>query len=80
LKFSRAKVSYYLKWTTNDKFIIDNPKQEDLNSQFVEYIWIEKINTREKILFSLDCIPLLIKEINQQEQHTKIFAQTLAKK
>ena len=74
------KLVYHLRWTTSEKFIIDKPKQEDLNSQFVEYIWIEKINKKGKILFSPDCIPLLIKEINQQEQHTKIFGKTLTKK
>jgi hypothetical protein len=74
------KLVYHLAWTTKDNFLIDKPKEEDLNSKFVEFIWIEKINGKGKIVFSPNCTSLLIKEINQQEQHTKIFGKTLTKK
>ena len=73
-------VMHYLKWTNNTNIVIEDPKDEDLNSEFKDLIWIkttDDLKGTRKIVFSPEVIPLLLEKVNNPSLHMEIFNDSL---
>jgi hypothetical protein len=70
----------YLKWTNVENFSVENPKENIINEDFSEFIWIENIDTikdKKKVVFSQGAIKILTETINDKKNHKLIFKRDL---
>lgn len=70
----------YLKWTNVENFSVENPKENIINEDFSEFIWIENIDTikdKKKVVFSQEAIKILTETINDKKNHKLIFKRDL---
>lgn len=70
----------YLNWTNVENFHVDNPKDDVLNSEYSDFIWIENVDTiknKKKVVFAKDAIKIIVDTINDKVNHKKIFKKEL---
>jgi hypothetical protein len=67
----------YLNWIDDAQLPIENPDVSKVNSKYNNLIWIETLDTTQKIVFSYDAIPLLQDVINNIDNHLTIFGKSL---
>ncbi len=75
-------VIHHLEWVNDKNFKVENPPQGTVNSKFNNYLWIEttdNVSKRSKIYFSPVAINELVKIINNNSLHKKIFNKNLQK-
>ena len=76
-------VMLYLDWVKNGAFNIDKPKNDDINPDFSEYIWIETVDNlkgKKKVVFSPKAVMPLLDVIEDSTKHTKVFGAILKTK
>ena len=74
------EVMLYLRWVTNKSFHVENPKTEDINPDFAEFIWIETIdnlNNKKKVVFSPKAVNCLLEIIKDETKHIPVFGKKL---
>lgn len=77
------KVMYYLDWVKDDTFSVKEPKEEDINSDFSDLIWIETIDDlkgSKKVVFSPKAVAPLLKIVEDPTKHIEIFGDSLKEK
>lgn len=76
-------VMLHLGWVKNGAFNIEKPKDEDINSEFSDFIWIETVDNlkgKKKVVFSPKAVPLLLEVVENSTKHTEIFGVLLKEK
>lgn len=71
------QVFKYLEWVTDPKFSIENPKKDILNEKFSDFLWLESLDKTVKVVFSKECVEILVKHINDKTLHITIFGKEL---
>lgn len=69
-------VMLYLGWVKNGAFNIDKPKNDDINPDFSEYIWIETVDNlkgKKKVVFSPKAVAPLLEIVEDSTKHVEIF-------
>lgn len=77
------KVMLYLNWVKNGAFNIGEPKNDDINPDFSEFIWIETVDNlkgKKKVVFSPKAVTPLLEIIEDSTKHTDIFGSSLKRK
>lgn len=88
LKTSKYKVNSvhlkivmkYLNWVNDEKFKVENPIENPVNSEYNQYIWLESFDTIKnvhKVVCSKEAIDEILKVINEQSLHRTIFKKDL---
>ncbi len=73
----------YLGWVYDDKFKVENPPSNPVNSDFNNYIWLENFDTIKdvhKVVCSKESIPKIIEIVNNEKIHIQIFGKMLTTK
>lgn len=76
-------VMLYLGWVKNGAFNIDKPKNDDINPDFSEYIWIETIDNlkgKKKVVFSPKAVTPLLEIVEDSPRHVDVFGALLKTK
>lgn len=76
-------VMLYLNWVKNGAFNIDKPKNDDINPDFSEYIWIETVDNlkgKKKVVFSPKAVVPLLEVVEDSTKHAHIFGAILKTK
>lgn len=76
-------VMQYLGWVRNKTFNIEKPKNEDINPDFSDFIWIETVDNlkrKKKVVFSPKAVPPLLEVVENPTKHTEIFGVLLKEK
>lgn len=67
----------------NGAFNIDKPKNDDINPDFSEYIWIETIDNlkgKKKVVFSPKAVTPLLEIVEDSPRHVDVFGALLKTK
>ena len=76
-------VGLHLKWVNKEKFKIENPPEDTVSREFIEFIWIDifdEIKDSKKIVFSTSAIDKLLLIVNDAKLHKEIFKKQLETK
>ncbi len=74
-------VIHHLGWVDSENFLVVDPSEETVVKKYSRYIWIETTNEhtkRKKIFFSPKAIDEVVKIINNEGLHEKIFGKRLS--
>lgn len=77
------KVLKYLNWVFDEKFSVQNPVNNPVNSEFNHLIWLEnfdKIKNVHKVVVSENAIAEVLNIVNNQNLHEVVFDRKLALK
>jgi hypothetical protein len=68
---------FHLNWVTVEQFKVQNPPINTVSQKYSEYIWIEKLDKIEKVVFSSSSIDLILGVIENESLHEKLFKKRL---
>lgn len=77
------KIMFYLSWVNNGEFNIGNPKDDDINPDFSEFIWIETtddLKKTKKVVFSPNVVDKLLDVIENEDNHIGMFGAILKRR
>ncbi len=77
------QVLKYLNWVDDEHFSVQNPTSNPVNSKFNEFIWLEnfdKIKNVHKVVVSENAISEVVRIVNNDSLHEKVFNRKLAVK
>lgn len=77
------QVMLYLNWVKSGSFNIDKPKNDDINPEFPEFIWIETVDNlkgKKKVVFSPKAVIPLLDIVEDSTKHADIFGALLKRK
>ena len=74
------KTTKYLEWTLVNNYKIINPPTEVLNENYSQYIWVQKVDSANKIVFSHEAKAPLLEVINNRDLHMSVFGKELSLK
>jgi hypothetical protein len=73
-------VFFFLKWTNIKKLSIEKPNPDNINATYNNFIWIETLGKKNRVVFSEDAIFPIVNTINDKTKHLKIFGKELNNK
>jgi uncharacterized protein YxjI len=82
-KFTNAqlkKIMKYLGWINDSNFKVENPIENTVNDAYNKYLWVESFDTIKdvhKVVFSKDAIDAVVKVIQDETKHEKVFGKKL---
>lgn len=69
-------VMLHLGWVKNGAFNIEKPKDEDINPNFSDFIWIETVDNlkgKKKVVFSPKAVHPLLEVVEDSTKHCEIL-------
>lgn len=73
-------VMKYLGWVNDEKFKVENPIIDPVNSNFNNYVWLENFDTIKgvhKVVCSKESITKIIEIVNNDKIHIEVFGKLL---
>lgn len=73
-------VMKYLGWVNDEKFKVENPIADPVNSNFNDYVWLENfdsIKNVHKVVCSKESIAKIIEIVNDDKTHLQVFGKLL---
>lgn len=73
-------VFHFLGWTNIKKLSIEEPNTDNINAKYNNFIWIETLGKKNRVVFSEDAISPIVDIINDKTKHLEIFGKELNNK
>ncbi len=68
---------YYLGWVNTPTFKVEDPPEGTVIANFSNYIWIEALDSRKRVVFSEECVDVILEIIHNTELHISLFNKML---
>ena len=73
-------VFHFLEWTNTKKLSIEKPNPDNINQKYNNFIWIETLGKKNRVVFSEGAIFPIVNIINNKTKHLEIFGKELNNK
>lgn len=67
----------HLGWVNTATFKVENPPEGTVIESFNNYIWIETLDSKKRVVFSEQCIDVILEVIHNSELHMPLFNKML---